>query len=189
MQSRKQSTSSLPERIVITGFGLQTPVGATFWQTALSLRAKRSCYQEHETVLVADTPSGAILRGATISRVPNALIPRSLTGAYRAAALLAPPIAECLTGFPLELHKRLDWEIITRHAKSDEIILDSLSKKIPKANLSADSLCQPNAIRSDFFTRIARAAETLQANRSECVLVACTDSLCDSLKPRFSISD
>ncbi len=181
MQSRQQSKTTTPERIVITGFGLQTPVGSTFWQTALSLRAKRSCYQEHETVLVADTPSGAILRGATISRVPNAQIPRNLAGTHRAAALLAPPIAECLTGFPPELQQRLDWEIITRHANSDEIILVSLSKMMPKANLSADSLCQPNAIRSEFFTRIARAAETLQSNRSECVVVACTDSLCDSL--------
>jgi len=182
MQSRQQSKATEPERIVITGFGLQTPIGATFWQTALSLRAKRSCYQEHETVLVADTPSGAILRGATISRVPNAQISRNLAGAHRAAALLASPIAECLTGFPLELQQRLNWEIITRHANSDEIILDSLSKRMPKTNFSAVTLCQPSGIRSEFFTRIARAVEKLQTNRSEYVVVACTDSLCDPLQ-------
>lgn len=182
MQSRQQSKTTEPERIVITGFGLQTPIGASFWNTALSLRAKRSCFQGHETVLVADTPSGAILRGATISRVPNAHIPRNLTGAHRAAALLVPPMTECLTGFPPELYQRLDWEIVTRHSECDEIILGSLAEKMPKANLSKVSLCQPGAIRSEFFARIAHAVEALQTNRSEYVVVACADSLCDSLQ-------
>lgn len=180
MQSRQQSTSTKPERVVITGFGLQSPIGATFWHTALSLRAKRSCYQEHETVLVADTPSGAILRGATISRVPNAQIPRNLARAHRATALLATPIAECLSEFPPKLHHRLNWKIVTRHAEYGEIILGSMSEKMPKANFSADSFCRSRAIRSEFFTLIALAVEELQANRAEWVVVACADSLCDS---------
>ncbi|HEY5523655.1 MAG TPA: hypothetical protein VIK21_10730 [Desulfuromonadaceae bacterium] len=32
MQSRQGTTSSASERIVITGFGLLTPIGQSFWQ-------------------------------------------------------------------------------------------------------------------------------------------------------------
>jgi len=180
MQSRQGTTSSASERIVITGFGLLTPIGQSFWHSVLSLRAKRSCYQEHETVLVADSPYGAVLRGATVSRVANRLVPRHLSGAHRAAALLALPAAECLSGFPPQLSQRLTWEIVSRHAEAEGIWHDLLAEKLPEASLSPDSFCQPRAMRSEFFARIARAAEALLANRTDFVVVACVDSLCDS---------
>jgi len=179
MQTRRHTIPSAPEPIVITGFGLFTPIGESFWQSMLSLRARRSRYQEHETVLVADSLHGEILRGATISRVADRLIHRNLTGAHRAAALLARPVAECLEGLPLELGPQVAWQIVARHAVSGEILRDLISEMLPNANLSPDSICQSRAIRSDFFAQIANAAETLLANRAELVAVACVDSLCD----------
>ena len=170
------------DKVVIIGFGLLTPIGQTFWHTMLSLRAKRSCYQEHETVLVADSPSGAILRGATVSRVAHRLIPRDLAGAHRAAALLAFPVMECLSGFPLESRRRLVWDVITRYAGSWEVVRDEFAEWLPEVNLCTDSFCWPRAIRSEFFGRIANAAESLLANRVESVLVTCADSLCDPLQ-------
>ncbi len=179
MQARQYTTSFAPERVVITGFGLLTPIGESFWHSMLSLRAKRSCYQEHETVLVADSPSGSVLRGATISRMPNKLIPRNLTGAQRAAAMLAQPVAECLAGLPSDLCRQLIWLIVTRHTGSDAIIRDLLEERLPIANLSSDSFCPSRAIRGEFFARIVLATEALLENRAERVLVVCADSLCD----------
>ena len=167
------------ERVVITGFGLLTPIGETFWHTVLSLRAKRSCYLEHETVLVAESPSGAVLRGATVSRVAHRLVPRNLSGAHRAAALLASPTAECLSGFPPKLSRQLVWEEVTRHAGTAEIVGEMMAELRPTANLQPVSICRSGAIRCEFFTRIALAAESLLANRMETVLVTCADSLCD----------
>jgi 3-oxoacyl-[acyl-carrier-protein] synthase I len=170
------------ERVVITGFGLFTPIGETFWHTMLSLRAKRSSYQGHETVLVADSPSGAVLRGATISRVAQRLIPRDLSGAHRVAALLAPAVAECLSGFPAALTRRLAWEVVTRHSGTAEIVRRMQAELLPEGDVTPVSFCQSQAIRCEFFTRIACAAEALQAGRVESVLVSCADSLCDPLQ-------
>ena len=170
------------EQVVITGFGLLTPIGESFWQTALSLRARRSCYQEHETVLVADSPSGHILRGATVSRVAKRLVPRNLTGASRAAALLAHPVEECLSGTPPELLQRVTWDFVTRGAGSEQTLRDLLAVKLPRAHLSSESSSRPRAIRSEFFARIAQAAEALLAHRVEMALVACVDSLSDSIQ-------
>jgi len=169
------------ERVAITGFGLFTPIGDTFWHTALALRAKRSCYQGHETVLVADSPSGAVLRGATISRVAHRLIPRDLTGAHRAGALLAPAVAECLSGFPAEPSRRLAWEVVARHAETAEFVRGRLAELLPGGGMPLVPFCQSQAIRCEFFTRIALAVEALLVGRVESVLVSCADSLCDSL--------
>jgi len=168
------------EAVVITGFGLLTPIGESFWHSMLSLRAKRSCYQQHETVLVADSRYGEILRGAAISRVPNRIIPRSLSGADRISALLLPSIAECLDGLPLDLCQGMEWQLVTRHAGSEGTFRTSIAEKLPEANFSPDSFCPSGAVRSHFFARIADAAESLLASRADRVLVACADSLCDT---------
>lgn len=181
MQIQQRGASTASERVVITGFGLLTPIGDSFWRTALSLRGKRSCYQEHEAVLVADCTSGAVLRGATISRVANRLIPRDLTGPHRASALLALPLAECLAGFLPELRRKLSWQIVTRHVGLRESVRDSLPDNLPEAT-SLDFFCGTGAIRTEFFARISEAAEALLADRVQWAMVACVDSLCDSFQ-------
>ena len=179
MQTQQGGAPTASERVVITGFGLLTPLGDSFWRSVLSLRARRSCYQEHEAVLVADCPSGAVLRGATISRIANGLMPRDLTGTRRAAALLALPLAECLTELPPELRHRLSWQIVTRYVELRESVRDYLPENLPEA-ISSDFFCGPGAIRTEFFARIAQAAEALLADRVQWAMVACVDSLCDS---------
>ena len=147
----------------------------------LSLREKRSCYQEHEAVLVADCPSGAVLRGATISRVANRLIPRDLAGPHRASALLALPLAECLAGFPPDLRRKLSWQIVTRHVGLRESVRDFLPDSSPEA-ISQGFFCGTGAIRTECFARISEAAEALLADRVQWSMVACVDSLCDSFQ-------
>ncbi len=166
------------ERVVITAFGLTTSIGPTFWHTALALRKKRSNYREHEEVLVADNPSGSILRGATISRLPHRLVPANLPDIQRAAALLAPAIRECCADAPSEPGRKTGWRIINHCASGEEGFLDLLRGKLPQYDLPEEALCRPQTTRCDFFDQVSLASEELLTNRAETVVVACVDSLC-----------
>ncbi|HRY36015.1 MAG TPA: hypothetical protein P5249_08895, partial [Smithellaceae bacterium] len=80
MQTTEKKKSSATERIVITGVGLLTPVGASCRDTAAAILHGRSAYTVHETVQVLNSPSGDVLRGATISRIADDLIAAQMTG-------------------------------------------------------------------------------------------------------------
>ncbi|WP_298438900.1 3-oxoacyl-ACP synthase [Geobacter sp.] len=164
--------------MVVTGFGLSTSLGPSFWHTALALRKKRSNYREHEDVLVADIPSGSILRGAIISRLSLRLVPTNLQGVQRAAALLAPAVQECLADVSSVLKRKTGWKIVNHCAPGEEGLLDLLGEKAPECNFPEEASCRPQPTRCDFFTQIGLAAEELLANRAEAVVVACVDSLC-----------
>lgn len=166
------------ERVVITGFGLTTSIGPSFWHTALALRKKCSNYREHEDVLVADIPSGSILRGATISRLSHRLVPTDLPDVQRAAALLAPALQECFADVPSELRKNTGWKTVNHCAPGEESFLDLLREKAPQCDFPEGALCRPQATRCDFFAQMSLAAEDLLANRAEAIVVACVDSLC-----------
>ncbi len=177
----EKKKSSPAERIVITGLGLLTPVGASWQGTTAAILEGRSAYQAHETVQVLNSPSGDVLRGATISRVANDLIAAEMTGIDRIEALLIPPISECLRVLPEALHGFVDWEIIVPDTiKVDNDIAALLTKKIPRIQASSGRVCASPNPRCEFFSRIACAGEALLKRRIEGVVVACADSLCDA---------
>jgi hypothetical protein len=183
MQTTEKKKSSTAERIVITGVGLLAPVGASCRDTAAAILEGRSAYQAHETVQVLNSPSGDVLRGATISRISDDLLPKELEGIDRMEALLIPPIAECLRALPDSLHGFVDWEIILPDTiRVDNNILVSLAKKISRLQLSSGKVCASLNPRGKFISRIAYAGELLLTHRIEGVVVACADSLCDTTR-------
>ena len=183
MQTTEKKKSSATERIVITGVGLLTPVGASCRDTAAAILHGRSAYTVHETVQVLNSPSGDVLRGATISRIADDLIAAQMTGIDRMEALLIPPISECLRALPEALHGFVDWEIILPDTiNTDNDITDLLTKKIPGIQASSSRVCASPNPRGAFISRIALAGEALMKRRIEGVVVACTDSLCDTAR-------
>ena len=181
MKTTEKKKPSATERIVITRVGLLTPVGASCRDTAVAILEGRSAYQAHETVQVLNSPSGDVLRGATISRISDDLIPKELAGIDRMEMLLVPPIVECLRALPDALHGFVDWEIILPDTiRVDSNILVSLAKKISRLQPSSGRVCASLNPRSAFINRIARAGEALLIWRIEGVVVACADSLCDT---------
>ncbi|MHB8137722.1 MAG: 3-oxoacyl-ACP synthase [Smithellaceae bacterium] len=177
----QKKTTSLPERIVITGIGLMTPVGASCWDTATAILEGRSAYQAHETVKVLDNPVAPRLRGATISRISDDRIPRELSGASRIEALLVQPILECLQALPEKLHGYIDWKIVLpQTVDPDGNMLSSLARKVCRIQHSSGQICVSPNPRSEFINRIVRAGEALLKRRIEGVIVACADSLCDT---------
>jgi len=180
MQTLEKRTSTVRERIVITGIGLMTPVGAGCWETVKSILDGRSFYRSHETVRVLDNPDLPSLRGATISRIDEELIPREIAGASRMAALLTPAIAECLNGLPVDLHGQTDWKIITPYSNAGDVVLAALAGKMPRIWLSSSNVYAKPDPRCEFISRIAEAREALLTRRIEGFVVACADSLCDT---------
>lgn len=179
MQYEKAQQQTPSETVVITGMGLVTPIGSSFWHSMLTLRARRSCYQAHEVVLVADDPTGLTLRGATVSRMPTEILPRECGGTDRLTALLNPAVTECLTTAEWPKNLQLGWE----GDFNTEVLDQSLSKKFSKANSPPD-VPVLHSDRCYFFAGLAHAAEKLLAGRADGVVVACADSLCDT--PRLA---
>ncbi len=183
MQARHQKTPSAPDRIVITGIGLMTPVGDSCWDTLRAIREGRSAYRSHETCLVLGSPGGDALRGATISRMRDDLLPRDLSGAQRIEALLVAPIRECLTALPETLHGYVDWKIIlSQSVTPDSHLLSSLAGKIRRIQRDSGEVCVTPNPRCEFFNQLTRAGEALRTRRIEGVVVASADSLCDTAR-------
>lgn len=181
MQSVHHKTAAAPDRIVITGIGLTTPVGDSCWDTLRAIREGRSAYRSHETVLVLGSPGGDALRGATISRMRDDLLPRDLSGAQRIEALLVAPIRECLTALPETLHGYVDWKIILpQPIVPDGNLISSLAGKIRRIQRDSGEVCVTPNPRCEFFNQLTRAGEALQTRRIEGVVVASADSLCDT---------
>ena len=179
--SRNHPPRKAPERIAITGIGTVTPQGLSTWSSALALRFRKTAWCEHETVLVADDPHGIVLRGATVSRLPEDFIPPELDGAERAAALLCPALRECLAELSPGEMRSLDCRIdnfidLGRH---DFRRLLREAFPLPSLGPEKDGTNTVGALgRGAFFERIMTAAEELRAGRAERVLVGCVDSRC-----------
>ncbi|MDM8002519.1 MAG: 3-oxoacyl-ACP synthase, partial [Bacteroidota bacterium] len=132
---------------------------------------------------VVNSPSGDVLRGATISRVADDLIAKEMAGIDRMEALLIPPISECLHALPETLHGFVDWEILLPDTiKADNDIATLLTKKVPRIQTSSGRVCASLNPRGAFISRIALAGEALLKRRIEGVVVACADSLCDTAR-------
>ncbi|MBT0895446.1 3-oxoacyl-ACP synthase [Geobacter hydrogenophilus] len=183
--SRRPAQPSQPpqqqqvERIAITGMGLLCPVGGTAWGAALAMRKKISSFMEHETVLVADDRYGTVLRGATISRVPDEVIPRDLCGSDRAVALLSPAIRQCIVGFSSQLLKRAVWlldDFSEPAAQDFRARLRGALPDLPIPEAVGDDLTAPAYPRCAFFERIIQAAERLRQGKEQLAIVGCADS-------------
>ena len=170
-----------PERIVISGTGTVIPQGCTTYGAALSLRLRKSAWCEHEQVLVAADPHGIVLRGATVSRLPEEFAPPELDGAERAAALLSPALSACLTGLsPAEI-RTLDCRIDTFLAEGGEDFYRLLRETFPALFATPGRVqAEPAGVlgRCAFYERVMQAAEELRAGQAERLLVGCVDSLC-----------
>lgn len=188
MRTPQNNTSSKQERVVVTGFGLMTPVGATSLDTVRAILEARSAYFAHETVLVPNDRYGSSLRGAPVSRIDDEQIPCMLAGDNRMALLLPQPVEECLKGIPAELQGRLDWKIIIARPASADILLKPLSEKRRTTRISSGAICAAKNPRTEFFSRMVESSETLLAQRAEAIVVACADSLCapDRLEELFT---
>jgi 3-oxoacyl-[acyl-carrier-protein] synthase I len=176
--SNISSYSKSPERVVITGVGTVTPQSNCTLGTAIALRFRKTAWCSHETVLLPCDRDGIVLRGATISRVPDTRIPPELDGAERAAALLSPALIECLTGLPS------DAPSLPCHV--DNFILHGnggfrglLTEKFPAVGVPQLKADTPSGLGyCGFFERIINAAEQLKQGTVERFLVGCVDSLC-----------
>lgn len=181
VKSRGQTEKGAQDRIVITGIGVASSLGCSVWGTVLALRNRKSSWCEHETVLVADDPYGIVLRGATISRVPEEAIPPELDGAKRAIALLAPAVRECLGGLcPAEI-ELLDFQVDNLIAFDRHEFFPRLREAFPKLRLpreqeEADPVAELG--NCAFFERIIRAAEKLRVGNGQRAIIGCVDSLC-----------
>jgi len=183
--SRRPAQSSQPpqqkqvERIAITGMGFLCPVGATAWEAALAMRKKISLFMEHETVLVADDRYGTVLRGATVSRVPDEVIPRDLRGSDRAVALLSPAIRQCTAGISPQLLKSAVWlldDFLEPAAQDFRARLRAALPHLPIPESVVDDLTAQACPRCTFFERIIQAAERLRQGKEQLAIVGCADS-------------
>jgi 3-oxoacyl-[acyl-carrier-protein] synthase I len=177
--SSTSSSSKGPERVVITGIGTVTPQSNYTLGTALALRFRKTCWCEHETVLLPCDRDGIVLRGATVSRVPDTLIPPHLDDAERAAALFVPALRECLTALSAS-------EISSLSCHVDNFMLNGREEFLPLLGATLADLGSPlsegeapsGTATCGFFDSIISAAEQLQQGDTERILVGCVDSLC-----------
>lgn len=175
--SRNQPDKTVPDRVVITGIGTVTALGCSPWRTALALRFRKSSWGEHETVLVADDPYGVVLRGATVSRIPEEIIPSELDGAERAGALFSPALKECIAGLSIAEQKRLVCRMDNFVDHEQLAFPPLLQKAFP--DLSLEHGQKPVELgRCSFFERLIQAGSELLAGKAERILVGCVDSLC-----------
>ena len=180
MQTTPQKTPPDSDRIVITGIGLITPVGDSCWNTLRAILEGRSAYRSHESVLVLGSPTGDALRGATISRMDDDVVPRELTGSERSAALFTPAVRECLSRLPVNLHCQVKLEVITKLADSAKVIVAALAKESFRMRISSGDIFTSHNPRSEFIRRIACAGNDMMRLRIEGAAIGCVDSLCDT---------
>jgi len=166
------------ECVVITGAATVTPVGCSTWRTALGVRFRKTAWCEHEEVLLPDDRHGVVLRGATISRVPEDFIHPTLDGAERAIALLSPALAACLGVLsPNQIHC-LECRIDNFILKDNDHFFHLLRSTFPVVNFEPNDRYDPGLGRCSFFERIMRAAEELRSGYQQRIIVGCVDSLC-----------
>src|SRR6185369_2127196 len=87
-------------RIAITGMGLVCSLGLDAASSVAAIRCDIANFSKHETVMVDADNERTELEGATIARLPEALVEINLHGAARAATLLAPAIRQSIAGLP-----------------------------------------------------------------------------------------
>lgn len=128
-------------------------------------------------MLVADDPYGAVLRGATISRIPEEIISPELDGAERAEALFHPALKECMAGLSIAEQKRLVCRIDNFIDYEQHLFPSLLQEAFP--GLSLEHGQKPIELgRCSLFERIIQAGGELLAGNAERILVGCVDSLC-----------
>jgi len=164
----------------VTGFGLVTPMGFTSWSSVSAVIRNCRHFAWHETVLVADTPDGTALRGATISRVSGEDVRFGLTGSERSLALLAPALREATSGLSPSPDDAVPAWIINGipsgeagalPCPADILPLLSPAEYLPVGREGGSGRCL-------FLDRVAEAAEALGEGRCPRALVAAVDSLC-----------
>ena len=171
------------EPVAITGLGFCCPVGGSAWEAAVALRKRRSAFSQHETVLVAADRYRTVLRGATISRAPEAKVPAHLEGVERAVALLAPALQECATALDHDMKHRVLWNLHGFLTSKETEFHRHLSIALPDLyhpKIPLEPHSQPELSRCAFFEGVIVAAERLRRGRvAEAPhLVGCVDSLC-----------
>ena len=148
---------------------------------ALALRFRKSAWCEHETVLVFADRDGVVLRGATVSRLPEEFAAPALDGAQRAAVLFNPALGECLAGLsPAEL-RDLDCRFDNFIDREREAFPQLVREAFPSLPLAPEQSLRDTTGqlgRCAFFERIVTAAEELRTGKRERILVGCVDSLC-----------
>ena len=179
--------SNSEEPIAITAIGFCCPVGGTAWEAALALRKRNSAFSQHETVLVAEDRYRTLLRGATISRTPDAKFPACLEGAERAVALLAPAIRDCIVGLDLNLKRQLLWNLdnlLTPDETEFHRHLNNSLSDLYLPQFAQEQKAQGLPSRCTFFERIIAAAGRLRRGGVEepPQIVGCVDSLCAAQK-------
>lgn len=181
-QHHSHKSNSKPlERVVIAGTGTVTPQACSTWGTALALRFRKTAWCAHETVVLPYDADGVVLRGATVSRLPEALVAPELDGAERAVALLSPAVKDCLAGLSPEQIQNLDFWIDNCIEHKRETFYKLLCEAFPFLPPPLkEPLPNPDMRleRTTFFERITTAAEELSTGRSERILIGCVDSLC-----------
>jgi len=182
MANRAESDST-PERIVVTGLGLFTPMAATTWRSLAALIHNRSCFSRHPTVLVAEDRYGTVLRGATVSRVTTAFDRYGLGAADLTCALLAPAVRDCVSRLGKAPSEGLSLHIVNGLCSDFSFFSPLLQKQLPdliKRATVADPGGEVQARHSFLEQVIAVAATLSRPDRGTpgAALIAGVDSLC-----------
>ncbi len=187
LRRRKNSTLLAPpeesavrrERIAITGIGFVCPVGATAWEAALSMRKNRGRFLQHETVMVADDRFGTVLRGATVSRMPDDFVSPCSDGPERAAALITPAIRECVAGVSDTLlsksFTRIDNLLVPEAPDFDKHLQPAFPDFSFQYPHEEDDIAL-TLPRCALFERIIQASEQLRQGPEQVAVVGCADS-------------
>lgn len=165
------------ERIAITGIGLVSPLGATAWDTILSIHAGKINMSQFDAVLVADNEECSMLRGATVSRVDS--LDARLDGVDRALALIKPAIKECIAGLPEDFLKTCTCAVenlLTPYNPQFDTGIQSAFRSLTFRQMKKEDDAAFQIPRCVFFERIISAAEALRQNGTQAALVGCVDS-------------
>lgn len=172
---RDDATKKQRPAVAITGIGLTTPLGSTFWTSAAAGLRKQTRWQEHETILVTDDQTGVTLRGATVSRVPKNQLDHLLDGQARAAALLAPAVQEL---FASPTAKDVRYPKCSIHSFLGGSMLEAAEHAARTPLLFHEDSGAAERGRCHFFEELMQAAERLLKRKSRWEIVGCVDSLC-----------
>jgi len=162
----------------MTSLGLSAP------SSIVAIRSIIANFTEHETVLVNEDAYGTELSGARIARLSEHIVSRHVCGAERAAALLAPAIRECIRRLPEDMRTGVDWKIRNWIEPWDIGFETNLKGKLPDLPFPVAHHNDASALaleRCLFFDDIIQAVSELLNGARRMAIVACVDSLCETL--------
>lgn len=180
--AKPSKNAECDERIVVTGIGLVTPMAGTVWRSLAAVMHNRSCFfDSHPTILVAEDRYGAVLRGATVSRVTRGFERHGLRAAELACALLAPAIRDSVDGLRAVPLDRLSLRIVNGLDRNAGAFFPLLLEQMP--DVLRGAAVMPDAVgachaRHSFIEQVIQAAAALKRREHRAVIVAGVDSLC-----------